>query len=60
MLKVENVSQWAANTVSFEDVEPVYLRLSKTNWYELDDKHFRWVEGSSKLEEAWLKKFRSK
>jgi hypothetical protein len=62
MLKVEDTSQWMANTVSFEDVEPLYLRLySDTHaiWYVLSDDYkgmdaWVWVEDTKELEDAWL------
>ena len=51
-----------ANTVSFEDVEPLYLRLYSDNhaiWYVLSDDYkgmdaWVWVEDTKELEDAWL------
>jgi len=54
MLKVETQKQWAANTITFVGDDDVYLRLSNSHWYELDEGHFRWIEDSSKLEDAWV------
>jgi hypothetical protein len=56
-MKVENSSQWAANTISFVGVDTLYLRMAAEGqviWYEVGDAvSLTWVVDTELLNKAW-------
>ena len=56
-MKVENSSQWAANTISFVGVDTLYLRMAAEGqviWYEVGDAvSLTWVVDTESLNKAW-------
>ena len=57
-MKVENSSQWAANTISFVGVDTLYLRMAAEGaviWYEVGDAvSLTWVVDTESLNKAWV------
>ena len=60
-MKVSEVKQWVANTVGFEDVDTLHLRLSSDThaiWYVLSDDYkgedaWVWIQDTKELDDAW-------
>ena len=56
-MKVENSSQWAANTISFVGVDTLYLRMAAEGqviWYEMGDTGtLTWSVDTELLNKAW-------
>ena len=56
-MKVENSSQWSANTISFVGVDTLYLRMAAEGqviWYEVGDAvSLTWVVDTESLNKAW-------